>query len=107
RRQLLTGGIDFHRLHGDGGGPDLRLCRVLRAVSAVVIPLAGVYPRRLLNGGVESGAEPPDSDFYSGTDGDLSALHRAGSVELHPWLVAQFHPRYRAGDFYMLAVKVD
>jgi LIVCS family branched-chain amino acid:cation transporter len=45
---------------------------------------AGVYPRYLLHGGVQSGSEPPDSGLYSGADNDLSAVYRTGGAKLYP-----------------------
>jgi hypothetical protein len=87
-RELPAGGADFHRLSGDGGGPDLRLRRVLCPVSAVLLSHAGVYPRPFLDGGLQPRAEPSDSDFDSGADGYLSAVYRTGGIKLYPQLVA-------------------
>ena len=43
-RAASSGGADLHRLYGNRGRPDLRLRRVLRAIPAVLVQDAGVYP---------------------------------------------------------------
>ncbi len=86
--QLPAGGADLHRLSGDGGGPDLRLRRVLCPVSAVLLSHAGLYPWPVLDGGLQSGPEPSDSGVNSGADRYLSAVYRTGCIKLYPQLVA-------------------
>ncbi len=46
------------------------------------------------------GAEPSDSDLYSGADHDLPAVHRTGGAELYPLFMEQFHTRYCTGHVY-------
>ena len=50
-RKLPAGGADFHRLSGYRGWPDLCVRRVLCPVRSTVLSYAGIYPRRLLDGG--------------------------------------------------------
>lgn len=50
-RKLPAGGADFHRLSGHRGWLDLCVRRVLCPVRSTVLSYAGIYPRRLLDGG--------------------------------------------------------
>ncbi len=49
--RLPAGGVNLHRLPGNGSWPDLCLCRILCPVRTALLSYAGVYPRRLLDGG--------------------------------------------------------